>query len=100
MGNFESLAKCAGFEWDEGNLNKNGVKHQVTPAECEQIFFNHPLVVSEDVAHSLEERRYYALGHTERRRFLFVVFTIRGNNIRVISARDMNKKERGIYLSS
>ena len=82
------------FEWDKGNIHKNWVKHNVTPFECEQGFFNRPIVISEDVEHSNIENRFYALGLTDTGRMLFVVFTIRRNNIRVISARDMNKKER------
>ena len=53
--------------------------------------------VAEDEKHSEIERRYYALGHTDGGRSLFVVFTIRGDLIRVISARDMNRRERRLY---
>ncbi|MBU0501939.1 MAG: BrnT family toxin [Candidatus Margulisbacteria bacterium] len=64
--------------------------------ECEEIFFNEPLVVPDD-KHSKMEQRFYALGRTNQDRLLFVVYTIRSNKIRVISARDMNKRERGCY---
>jgi len=74
-------------------------KHGVTASECKQIFFNHPLVSGKDLKHSKQEYRYYALGHTDGRRHLFVVFTIRNRLIRVISARDMNRKERKVYES-
>jgi hypothetical protein len=70
---------------------------KVTLAECEQVFFHRPLVVSEDPKHSQGEPRHYALGQTDLGRRLFVVFTIRGSLIRVISARDMSRRERGIY---
>ena len=86
-----------GFEWDEGNLKKNWDRHQVTGAECEQAFFNRPLVVAEDADHSAKEARYYALSHSDTGRLLFLVFTIRKHRIRVISARDMSRKERKIY---
>lgn len=66
-------------------------------AECEQVFFNQPLVVAEDVKHSLDELRFYALGRTDTDRRLYVVFTLRGTLIRIISARDMNRKERVVY---
>jgi hypothetical protein len=56
------IANCVGFEWDEGNLPKIWEKHAVSGAECEQIFFNHPLVAARDEKHSGEEDRYYALG--------------------------------------
>jgi hypothetical protein len=94
MGPFDPLE---GFEWDEGNLTKNWEKHRVSIAECEQIFFNRPLVVADDDRHSGEEPRYYTLGKTDTGRELFIVFAIRRRRVRVISARDMNKKEREIY---
>ncbi len=92
------LRKCKGFQWDEGNSEKNWLKHKVSRIECEQIFFNHPLVVRHDSEHSQkDEIRFYALGHSDKGRLLFLVFTIRDQLIRVISARDMNKREKRIY---
>ena len=88
---------CDGFQWDYGNLEKNLYKHKVTNSECEQVFFNQPIIVIDDTKHSEDENRWYLLGRTDQDRFLFVVFTIRKNLIRIISARDMNKKEREIY---
>jgi len=92
-----SLTECVGFDWDAGNSGKNWTKHRVSDSECEEVFFNNPLVVRKDVEHSEEEPRSYALGQTDRSRTLFVVFTVRGKLIRVISARDMTRKERRIY---
>ena len=88
-----------GFEWDEGNLFKNWDKHSVSHLEAEQVFFNQPLLVYSDDQHSESENRWYVLGKTDAQRPLFVVFTLRGTKIRVISARDMNRKERKIYES-
>lgn len=85
------------FEWDAGNAEKNWLRHRVSQAECEQVFFNLPLVVSEDGLHSLEESRFYALGRTDAGRLLFVVYTLRGEKIRVISARDMTRREQKEY---
>jgi len=93
----ELLNSCTGFEWDEGNAVKNRIRHQVAQSECEQVFFNEPLIVANDVKHSDREKRWFVLGQTDSGRLLFLVFTIRKNMIRVISARDMNKKERRIY---
>lgn len=93
----ELFLKCIGFEWDEGNAEKNWIRHQVAANECEQVFFNAPLIAAEDVKHAEFENRWYVLGRTDSDRLLFVVFTIRTNRIRVISARDMNKNERKIY---
>ncbi len=93
----ELLRQCCGFDWDEGNIEKNRIKHHVVPSECEQIFFNRPLLIYDDTLHSAKEKRCYALGRTDMDRQLFVVFTIRRNLIRIISARDMSRKERKIY---
>ena len=86
-----------GFDWDEGNLSKNPDKHGTANSESEEIFFNEPLVVVDDIRHSEQESRYYALGKTNEGRMLFVVFTLRKDKIRIISSRDMNKKEQAIY---
>lgn len=91
------LEKLSGFEWDDGNIDKNKRKHQVEKVECEEVFFNQPLVIFSDKKHSQEESRYYVLGKTMRDRKLFVAFAIRNNKIRVVSARDMSRKERKIY---
>ena len=86
-----------GFDWDAGNSGKNFLRHGGTDAECEEVFFNEPLVVAPDERHSETERRYYVLGRTNQQRRLFVVLTARGSRIRVISARDMNRNERRLY---
>jgi uncharacterized DUF497 family protein len=88
-----------GFDWDDGNANKIIDKHNVLPSEAEQVFFNEPLLLLEDFKHSQDEARYHALGITDDRRLLHVTFTLRaqGSLIRVISARDMHRKERNIY---
>ncbi len=93
----ERLARCTGFQWDEGNLLKNWERHRVSAAECEQVFFNRPLVAAPDEKHSASESRFYALGHSDAGRYLFVVFTMRGRLIRLVSARDMNWRERKAY---
>jgi len=97
MFDFDLLTKCIGFEWDKHNIDKIWQKHHVSAPECEQIFFNLPLVTADDVKHSEKENRFYALGHTDTDRLLFMVFTIRKSKVRVISARDMNRKEREVY---
>jgi uncharacterized DUF497 family protein len=93
----ERLLQSTGFEWDQGNADKNWLTHGVSTGECEQIFFNEPFVVSEDTAHSQKEARFYALGRADTGRRLFVVFTLRHHQIRVISARDMSQKEGRSY---
>jgi uncharacterized DUF497 family protein len=96
MTNHEIL-NCTGFQWDDGNSEKNWISHQVTKSECEQIFFNQPLVIGNDEKHSKIEKRYYVLGQTDGDRQLYIVCTVRQNLIRVISSRDMSKKEREVY---
>ena len=93
----DELSRCRGFDWDEGNSEKVWVRHRVTRAECEEMFFNRPFVVADDARHSEHEPRYYALGQTDAGRRLFVVFTIRHDRVRVISARPMSRRERRVY---
>jgi uncharacterized DUF497 family protein len=87
-----------GFDWDNGNIDKNRLRHNVENFECEQIFFNRPLIILDDSKHSESEKRWVALGKTDKDRFLVIIFTKRKKNlIRIISARDMNKRERAFY---
>jgi hypothetical protein len=92
------LSKIIGFEWDEGNARKNE-HHGVSMAEAEQVFFNTPLLLLPDAKHNETEPRFHALGKTIGGRRLHVTFTLRDADqfIRVISARDMHRKERVIY---
>jgi uncharacterized protein len=86
-----------GFERDEGNLTKNWDRHQVSSAECEEVFLNVPLLLADDSKHSADEARHYVLGQTNSERLLFIAFTVRNSRIPVISARPMSGKERQIY---
>jgi uncharacterized protein len=97
MNIYEWLATLPEFQWDEGNAEKNWIKHRVTREECEQLFRREPLLVEPDDDHSGREARYFALGWTEEGRRLAVVFTVRGEMIRVISARPMDRRERRTY---
>lgn len=91
------LTGCTGFQWDAGNTDKNWERHAVTQGEAEQVFFNRPVLVAPDVKHSQVERRHAALGQTTDGRLLTVVFTIRDRLIRIISVRDMSRRERRVY---
>jgi len=97
MDAYKRLSRCTGFDWDEANLFKNWEKHRVTASQCEQVFFNRPLLARPDPRHSEDEPRYYVLGQTDSSRKLFLVFTVRNDMIRVISARDMTRRERNAY---
>jgi len=74
-------------------------KHGVAQTQAEAIFFNQPLLMLDDLLHRDQEARYHALGKTLEGRLLHVTFTLRGGGslIRVISARDMHRKERSVY---
>ena len=85
------------FDWDDANVRHMAERPEVSAAECEQVFFNRPLVVSDDESHSQDEPRSYALGQTDRGRCLFVAFTQRDELLRVVTARDMSRKERRVY---
>ena len=95
----DPLEACIGFDWDDANAHKNWERHRVTPEEAEDVFFNEPLVVRGDVRHSKQEERCYALGQTGAGRYLFVASTLRGSLARVVSVRDMNRRERGAYAN-
>ena len=91
-----NLNNIIGFQWDSGNDTKSFAKHAVTCEEAQEIFMNSPLI-SKDEGHSDKENRWRALGETDGKRLLHATFTIRGNLIRIISARPMHRKERLIY---
>lgn len=97
-----NLGEIVGFDWDSGNSRKSADKHDVSQSEAEQLFFNAPLLLLPDGMHSQKEARCHALGKTDTARQLHVTFTLRsgGTLIRVISARDMQRKERTIYEQS
>ena len=92
------LENCTGFEWDQGNIAKNWDQHDFSSGECEQLFFNRPLLIKRDKEHLKLENRYYVLGRTNANRLLFAVFTVRDKKIRIISARDMTDMEIERYL--
>lgn len=85
------------FQWDEGNSSKSWVKHRVTREEAEQVFLDEQRAVGDDPRPYLGEKRYFLLGKTQVGRLLYVAFTLRGKFVRVISARDVNRKEVPLY---
>jgi uncharacterized protein len=93
------LSQIVGFDWDDGNSLKSTEKHSVSRVEAEQVFAGAGLIIADDVKHSQAEARFHAMGRTGDGRLLHVTFTLRQNQtrIRVISARDMNRRERAIY---
>ena len=93
------FTRIVGFDWDDGNRRKSLDKHGVTQPEAEQVFADERILITDDLSHSETESRYQALGTTSEARHLHVSFTLRrdGTLIRVVSARDMNRKERRRY---
>lgn len=85
------------FQWDVGNQEKNWIKHRVTNAECEEVFFDPHKRILGSALHARDETRYALIGQTQGDRLLIAVFTMRGHTVRVISARDVNRRERGLY---
>lgn len=97
MSPLDPLGACTGFDWDQANVEKNWESHRVAFWEAEEVFFNEPLLVRSDATHSKLEARHLALGITDAGRLLFISFTVRRHLIRVISARDMTRKEAITY---
>jgi uncharacterized DUF497 family protein len=91
------LDQLIGFDWDSGNREKNWERHHVSIGECEEVFFNLPLLLQGDPGHSQMEQRFFVLGQTNAGRLLFIAFTNRQEKIRIISARNMSQKEREYY---
>jgi uncharacterized DUF497 family protein len=91
-----SLDEIIGFQWDIANIS-HIARHKVTPEEAEDIFFDENMVLSEDIKHSLKEKRFIIIGKTKESRLLYQVFTVRRDEIRVISSRTLNKKEVKLY---
>lgn len=92
-----NLNKIIAFEWDQGNFDKSYQKHGVIPSETEEVFLDEDILISEDIEHSQQEDRFEVIGKTLEGIILFLVFTVRGDRIRIISARKVNKKERRQY---
>ena len=86
------------FLWDKGNKGKSHLKHKVADQEAEESFFDQNKKIFKDVLHSSDEERFILLGKTKAERVLFIVFTTRQGKVRVISARDLNRQERHLYV--
>lgn len=88
------LEQAEGFDWDDGNLPKIWARHRVRFNECEEVFTGEPRLLVPDPPHSRLEERFLVRGRTRAGRWLGVVFTLRGKLVRVISARDLSRRER------
>ena len=93
-----NIEDAVSFNWDDGNILKNELKHNLSWQQIEELFFNEPLLLFKDEKHSDDtECRCAALGTIDDGTLITVIFTKRKNKIRVISARPMSKKERSFY---
>ncbi len=85
------------FEWDEANKNKIWLKHKLSAEECEEAFSTEQIFRQADELHSDKENRYILIGNTKKSKKIFIIYTLRKNKVRVISARNMHKKEQNFY---
>ena len=85
------------FEWDHPKARSNLRKHGVSFEEASTVFADPAALTIDDPLHSDEEDRSVTLGQSTRRRLLVVVFTERGDKIRIISARVATRRERTDY---
>lgn len=92
------LESIKGFQWDSANIS-HIAKHDVVQKEAEDVFFDSENVLNEDLEHSKVEHRFLVIGKTKDKRILYQIFTIREDKIRIISSRDINKRELTLYSS-
>jgi len=85
------------FEWDEHKAAANERKHGVTFEEAAACFYNRLQVAYDDPDHSEEEDREILIAHSEHERLLLVIYTLRGEAIRIISARRLTPRENQDY---
>jgi len=85
------------FEWDSKKAKSNLRKHKVSFDEAATAFNDILSFTFEDKAHSDVERRYATLAMSYRGRMLVVAHTMRGEKVRIISAREATPRERRWY---
>ena len=86
------------FDWDIWNVQKNEIKHGVSALEAESCFYDSRHKIYEDRKHSIpRERRYILYGKSMENKILMVGFTVRGDKVRIITARPASRKERNVY---
>ena len=97
MSNVEYQSGEMLFEWDSEKAELNWQKHTVDFEEAAKVFDDPNRIEQFDTEHSGEEERWITVGMVSR--ILFVVYTERGEVIRLISARKANTKERRDYYA-
>lgn len=88
----------AEFDWDKGNLDHIAV-HKVVSEEVEEALLGDPLEIDFGITEEGEERWSY-LGETSSARLLYIVITLRGDKVRVITAFDAEKHDKLFYLKT
>jgi uncharacterized protein len=87
------------FEWDDNKAESNFLKHGIQFEDAVTVFADPYLLFTEDSSHSQGKEREWAMGEAEDGSIVVVVFTMRGERIRIISARKATKKECQRYES-
>lgn len=85
------------FEWDTKKALNNERKHSVTFQEAATVFGDPLAVTFDDPEHSEGEYRYLTFGRSQFQRLLSISHTDSTDTVRIISAREATKSERGIY---
>lgn len=85
------------FEWDADKARDNIEKHDVTFEEATTVFNDPFFIIYKDPDHSIGEQRYIIIGESEAYRYLIVSYMERGTRTRIISARELDPKERRAY---
>ena len=93
----ELMADALGFDWDQANT-EHIASHQVTPEEVEQVFANDEMAIDYDVIGG--EERWTPVGETDRMRVLIVVFTVRDESVRTVTAYEAGPRVRSEYLAA
>ena len=84
------------FDWDEANV-AHVARHNITPEDVEEVFANDPMDLSAEVVDG--EQRYTGVGHTNRLRVLVLVWTMRSDASRPITAFDASERLAKRYLA-
>lgn len=87
------------FDWDKNKAESNFKKHGISFDDAVTVFADPYLLFTEDYQHSIGEEREWAIGETENGLIIVVIFTVRQEVFRIISARKATKKERKQYES-
>lgn len=91
----KKVSSILSFEWDEKKNQANIKKHGISFEIAMRVFSDENRLEDYDEAHSIDEDRYISIGMV--RDILYVVYTDRGEAIRIISARLADKDERSRY---